>query len=121
MAGGADEGAPIAYSVLEKGVPVVASDGQQLGTIHHVVAAPDEDIFHGLVIATDHGRRFVEAAAVEALHEHQVDLRLDSAAAAALPEPGGGAPEYDEDPAQINTWSHWVNRLTLRKDWRRRP
>ena len=60
-----DEGLPIAYEVLEKGVPVLASDGEQVGTVHHVVAAPEKDIFHGLVIATPgHGRRFVEAADV---------------------------------------------------------
>jgi hypothetical protein len=23
------------------------------------------------------------------------------------------------DPAAMGKWSHWVNRLTLRKDWRR--
>ena len=46
-----DEGLPIAYQVLDKGVPVLASDGEQVGTVHHVVAAPQQDIFHGLVIA----------------------------------------------------------------------
>ena len=35
----------------EQGVPVLASDGEQVGTVHHVVAAPEKDIFHGLVIA----------------------------------------------------------------------
>jgi hypothetical protein len=115
-----DEGQPIAYPLLEKGVPVMASDGGLLGTVHHVVAAPEEDIFHGLVIATAHGRRFVEAADVASLHEHGVDLRIDSAAAQALPEPGGAAPIYDEDPAAMGNWSHWVRRLTLRKDWHRR-
>jgi hypothetical protein len=116
-----DEGLPIAYPVLEKGVPVLSCDGEQVGTVHHVVAAPEEDIFHGLVISTtDHGRRFVEAADVASLHERGVDLRIDAAAASALPEPGGGAPVYDEDPASINTWSHWAHRLTGRKDWHRR-
>jgi hypothetical protein len=116
-----DEGLPIAYPVLEKGVPVLCSDGEQIGTVHHVVAAPEEDIFHGIVISTsDGGRRFVEAADVASLHEHGVDLRIDSAAAKSLPEPGGAAPVYDEDPGSINTWSHWAHRLTGRNDWRRR-
>jgi hypothetical protein len=114
-----DEGLPIAYEVLEKGVPVMSSDGQELGTVHHVVALVEKDIFHGLVISTSHGRRFVEAADVEALHEHCVDLRIDAAAAASLAEPGGGAPVFGEDPA-ANKWSHWVNKLTLRNDWRDR-
>ncbi len=115
-----DEGLPIAYQVLEKGVPVMGSDGVQVGTVHHVVAAPEKDIFHGLVFnGTDRGRHFVEAADVESLHEHGADLRIDSAAAAILPPPGGGAPVYDEDPAAINKWSHWTHRLTGRKDWHR--
>jgi sporulation protein YlmC with PRC-barrel domain len=113
-----DEGLPIAYGLLEKGVPVLASDGEQVGTVHHVVAAPEKDIFHGLVISTSvTGRRFVGAADVASLHEHGVDLRIDSAAARELPEPGGGAPVYDEDPGAMGNWSHWVHRLTLRKDW----
>jgi hypothetical protein len=63
-----DEGLPIAYEVLDKNVPVLASDGEQVGTVHHVVAAPEKDIFHGLVINTpQHGRRFVEAADVASL------------------------------------------------------
>jgi len=117
-----DEGSPIAYEVLEKGVPVLASDGQQIGTVHHVVAAPEKDIFHGLVISTPaHGRRFVEAADVASLHERGADLRIDSAAAESLPEPGGGAPVYDEDPGEMKGWHHWRHKLTLHGDWQREP
>jgi len=112
---------PIAYTVLGSGVPVTGSDGQRIGTVHHVVAAPEKDIFHGIVIATGgFGRRFVEAADVASIHEGGVELRIDSAAALGLPEPNGGAPVYDGDPASVNTWSHWVNRLTGRSDWKRR-
>jgi hypothetical protein len=115
-----DEGLPIAYGLLEKGVPVIASGGEQIGMVHHVVSAPEKDIFHGLVISSaGHGRRFVAAEHIESLHEHGVDLRIDAAAAAGLPEPGGGAPVYDEDPGSQTKWSHWVNKLTLRKDWHR--
>ena len=52
-----DEGLPIAYEVLEKNVPVHASGGEVIGTVDHVVAAFDQDIFHGIVITTDHGDR----------------------------------------------------------------
>jgi hypothetical protein len=115
-----DEGNPIAYEVLEKGVPVLASDGEQVGTVHHVVSAPAQDIFHGLVVSLpDRGRRFVEAADVASLHERGVDLRIDSQAAGRLPEPGGGAPVYDEDPGEIKGWHHWVHMLGLRGDWKR--
>ena len=117
-----DEGSPIAYEVLEKGVAVYASDGEQIGVVHHVVAAPEQDIFHGLVIRLEgHGRRFVEAADVESLHERGVDLRIDSAAAAALPEPGGGAAVYKDAPSAMSRgWSHWLERwVGGRGDWRR--
>jgi hypothetical protein len=115
-----DEGFPIAYQVLEKGVPVLASDGTEVGTVHHVVSAPEKDIFHGVVVKTPgHGLRFVEAADVESLHERGVDLRIDTAAAQSLPQPGGGAPVYDEDPATQTKWSHYVRKYTGRKDWHR--
>jgi sporulation protein YlmC with PRC-barrel domain len=115
-----DEGLPIAYEVLEKGVPVLSSDGEQVGTVHHVVAAPEKDIFHGLVISVPgHGRRFVEAADVDSLHERGVDLKIDAAAAAGLSEPGGGAPVYDEDPGEMKGWHHWAHLAGLRGDWKR--
>jgi hypothetical protein len=115
-----DEGFPIAYEVLEKGVPVLASDGVQVGSVHHVVAAPEKDIFHGLVITTpEHGARFVEAAAIESLHEHGVDLQIDAAAVRELPQPGGGAPVFSESPEDMKGWHHWVHRLSLRGDWHR--
>ena len=48
-----DEGLPIAYDVVEPDIAVLASGGEQVGTVDHVVSAPEEDIFHGLVIRTD--------------------------------------------------------------------
>jgi sporulation protein YlmC with PRC-barrel domain len=117
---GVDEGLPIAYEVLEKGVPVFASDGEQVGTVHHVVAAPEKDIFHGLVIKTaSSGLRFVEADAVESLHEHGVDLSIDAMAVGALPTPGGGAPVFSEDPGEMRGWHHWVHLVAGRGDWKR--
>jgi len=114
-----DEGQPIAYSVLEKGVPVLASDGEEVGTVATVLSAPEEDVFHGLLIKT-HGRdiRFVEAADIASIHEHGVDLRIDGASARSLHPPEHAAPVYDEDPAKQTKWSHVINKLTLRKDWK---
>lgn len=112
-----DEGLPIAYQLLDKDVPVLASDGLQVGTVHHVVAATHEDIFHGIVINTGDGLRFVAAADVASLHEHGVDLRIDSPATAQLTEPHGGAPIYTETPDKQQHWRHWVHRITGRGDW----
>ena len=68
-----DEGLPIAYEVLEEGVLVYAADGEQVGTVDHVVAAPELDIFHGIVMKTGIGPRFVAADQVASLHERGVD------------------------------------------------
>jgi hypothetical protein len=103
-----DEGLPIAYEVLDKGVPVYASDGTSVGTVDHVVAAPEVDIFHGLVIRTDSGRRFVAADQVAELHEHGVDLRIGADEAAGLPEPHGGIPDLEvKDPTARSSRGRW--------------
>ncbi len=116
-----DEGLPISYEVLEKGIPVLSSEGEQVGTVHHVVAATDADIFHGIVMnASGGGRRFIPAEEIESLHERGVDLRIDAGAAAALPQPHGAAGEFREDPGEVQGWQHWIRKLTLRGDWRRR-
>jgi hypothetical protein len=118
-----DEGLPVAYQVLEKNVPVYASDGEQVGTVDHVVSAPAEDIFHGIVIRAEGGRRFVPADQVASLHEHGVDLRIAKAAALALREPHGGAPAWrDREPGvQPSRWTSIVDLLRggdrRRHDW----
>ena len=120
-----DEGLPVAYQVLEDGVPIYASGGEQVGVVEHVVAAPAEDIFHGLVMGAQPGggRRFVAADQIASLHERGVDLRIDADGAAALPEPHGGAPAYrDREPgAKPRPWTHLVDLLTgagpNRRNW----
>ena len=109
-----DEGLPIAFLVLERAVPVYASGGEAVGTVDHVVAAPQEDIFHGIVLRDGGARRFVAADQIAALHERGVDLRIDAAAAAALPEPHGGAPAWRElEPGvKPSRWSHFVDLLS---------
>jgi uncharacterized protein YrrD len=113
-----DEGLPIAYTMLDAGVPVLASDGEQVGTVASVLSAPEKDVFHGLLIDTkDHGVRFLEAASIASIHEHGVDLKIDAAAAHSLPAPEHKAPVFDEDPSQQEGWRHWVHKLSGRSDW----
>jgi hypothetical protein len=118
-----DEGLPIAYPVLERDVPCYASGGEQVGSVDHVVSAPEEDIFHGIVMKTEHGTRFVAAEHVASLHEHGVDLRIDAAACAELPAPGGGAPAWrvHEAASKPNKWARWKDAMTLhdpnRRNW----
>ena len=118
-----DEGHPIAYEVLDEGVPVYTSDGEQVGTVEHVISAPAEDIFHGIVLRAEGGRRFVAADQVASLHEHGVDLRIDAAAAAALPEPEGGAAalRLREPGVKPSRWTHILDRVSgkdsRQRDW----
>jgi hypothetical protein len=115
-----DEGDPISYEVLGEGVPVHAAGGEQVGTVLAVLAAPEEDIFHGIVVAVPHqGSHVVLAEDVAAIHERQVDLKIAADAVAALPPPDGSAPVFDEDPGELMGWQHWVHKLTRRGDWKR--
>jgi hypothetical protein len=115
-----EEGLPIAYQLLDRGVPVLASEGTQVGTVTAVLAAPEEDVFHGLLIETS-GRtvHFIEAASIASIHEHGVDLRIGAAAVMGLPGPEHSAPVYHEDPADQGRWHHWVHHLSGRGDWHR--
>jgi hypothetical protein len=116
-----DEGLPIAYQVLDEGVPVYAAEGVPVGVVDHVVAAPEEDIFHGIVVRVEGVRRFVSADQVASLHERGVDLRIDSAAARDLPEPHGAAPAWrDREPSiKPSRWKHVLD-LVSGKDPRER-
>ena len=116
-----DEGLPIAYEVLDKGVPVYASGGEQVGTVDHVVSAEREDIFHGVVIRTASKKHFVPADQVASIHERGVDLTIDAASAAALEQPHGGAPAWraNEPGTTPSRWREMLDRLRLRDPHRR--
>lgn len=78
-------GAPASYMTASEGVPVFASDGEELGRLEHVLADAETDVFDGIVIDSKTGpggHRFVDAPEVEAFHERGVVLKLDSEAAA---------------------------------------
>lgn len=82
----ADYGHQIAYTVVEEGLPVVASDGGEVGSVKRVLYDEDADIFDGITVSTSDGERFVDAHQVEALYERAVVLTLTSSEAASLPE-----------------------------------
>ncbi|MGO9752353.1 MAG: hypothetical protein ACLP8S_07710 [Solirubrobacteraceae bacterium] len=109
-----DEGQPISYLELSHHVPVFASDGTEVGSLHHVVAAPHEDIFHGIVMKGQDRLCFIAADDIASLHEHGVDLKLDRAAAASAPEPHGAAPAWhDREPGvKPSTWKHILGMFT---------
>ncbi len=85
-----DLGEPTSYLTLSAGTAVYASDGEQLGKVERVLAAPDLDIFDGLVIRAGHlggDERFVDAAQVKEIFERGVELKISAAEAQELPPP----------------------------------
>ncbi len=90
-----DDGHAISYKVLERGTPVQASDGVDVGTVREVLENRAEHIFDGLVLDTPAGQRFVDAPEVARITARAVTLTLDADGAAALPEKdSAGGPRF---------------------------
>ncbi len=90
-----DEGRQIGYKVLPRGVPVVTSDGREVGTVRRVQDNAREHIFDGIVIETPGGDlRFVDAPEVARTAERGVTLSITAAEAAELPPPEEGPPSF---------------------------
>jgi len=85
-----DLGAPISYLVLRKGAEVYSKDGERLGRVVRVQAAPEAHIFDGIVIDTKAGPgglKFVDAPEVGQIYERGIVLKIDATEAATLPKP----------------------------------
>ncbi len=84
-----DDGHQIGYKALPRGVPVVTSEGIEIGTVQRVLDNAREHIFDGIVVATRDGRRFVDAPEVARITERRVTLTITAREAQDLPEYGG--------------------------------
>jgi sporulation protein YlmC with PRC-barrel domain len=84
-----DDGHQIGYQALPRGVPVVTSDGVELGKVHRVQDNAREHIFDGIVVRTPNGRVFVDAPEVARITDRRVTLSIDAETAQALPEHRG--------------------------------
>jgi hypothetical protein len=82
-----DEGPPSSYLLLAKDTPVFGSDGGVAGRVREVLCDPGNDIFDGLVLATQLGDRYIRADEVSAIHERGVDVAFPAAEAPQLPLP----------------------------------
>ena len=116
-----DLGPPSSYMTATEGVPVLSSEGEEVGRLGHVIADLDADVFEGIVISE--GRlarvhRFADAPDVEAFYEHAVVLKLDSEAAGRLPEPSenpavmGASPDDAEESELTRKLRAAWNRVT---------
>ena len=87
-----DDGAAIHYTAVERGTPVYASDGTEVGKVDQVVDNYREHILDGVVIETNDGEiRFVDGPEVSRTAERGVTLTIDPEAVAKLPPPEWGA------------------------------
>jgi sporulation protein YlmC with PRC-barrel domain len=87
-----DEGHAIHYSAVERGTPVVSSEGEEVGRVHQVVDNYREHILDGIVLEDVQGEvRFVDGPEVARTAERLVTLAITSAQVAELPPPEEGA------------------------------
>jgi hypothetical protein len=112
-----DLGAPISYLVLDKGLAVYDPDGNEVGKVERVLAAPEEDIFDGIVIDTAPGPggwRFADAEQVASLHERGVQLHVGKAE---LHEPSENPAVMDADPAEEKEGAGRALEERLKRAW----
>ena len=95
-----DDGHAISYKLVERGVPVVTSDGVEVGRVDRVLENEREHIFDGIVVRSGRGDLFVDAPEVARIAERRVTLSIDAEEGAALPLYERGAPEYQANPRQ---------------------
>jgi hypothetical protein len=90
-----DYGDPIAYTALQPGTTIVASDEVELGTVERVIENKKENIFDGIVMRAGGGFLWVDAPEVARIEERRVTLTIDAATAGTvLTNYAPGAPEY---------------------------
>jgi hypothetical protein len=86
-----DDGVAVHYTALQRGTPVISSDGQEVGTVVKVLDNYREHIFDGLVVRTSDGvERFVDAPEVRRTAERAVTLNITAAQVAELGPPDDG-------------------------------
>lgn len=111
-----DLGPPTSYLALEPGVAVFDASGERIGTVDHVLAAEDADIFDGLVVDTREllgGHRFADADQVDELYERGVVLKVGREA---LHEPSENPATMSADPDDSDQ-SPLAGRLRRAWDW----
>jgi hypothetical protein len=84
-----DEGRPISYMALSVGTPVLSSTSTEFGKVEHVLQIPEEDIFDGIAVKTQHGLRFVDRDQIADITTTLVRCSLTDEEAANLPAPQG--------------------------------
>jgi hypothetical protein len=105
---------PIAWTGVEPGWRVVASDGTDAGTVEQAVGDRDADIFEGFAIDVGHGKaRFLPHTQIQSMEDGAVRVRLTAEELRSLPE--HEQPEslrIEADPAALDEEQRsWWRRL----------
>ena len=85
---------PVAWTVVERGWAVVASDGSEVGKVDQVIGDPEADIFDGLAVGAGtvlDRPLYVPSEQVGAIEEGAVHLTIDA-------ESYGRSERYQEPP-----------------------
>lgn len=114
-----DDAQPVSYEGVPVGVPLLSSTGQPFGTLEKVLEIPSEDLFDGVIVNTDHGRRFVDRDQISEITTEYIKCDLDDATASSLPEPSGTA-AFDANAGygEGNTFREWVHRTFGHGGWK---
>jgi sporulation protein YlmC with PRC-barrel domain len=108
----ADRGHRIAFEALDRGVPVVSSDGDEIGRVKKVMIVHEKHLFDGIVVKTPAGDRFVDAPEVDEIYENIVTLKITAEEAAELPKPGA-------NPAAMKVSAKDFGQGGARRMWKR--
>lgn len=114
-----DSAPPVSYEGVPTGVPLLSSTGRQFGTLERVLEIPSEDLFDGVIVATDNGRRFVDRDQINEITTQYIRCLLSDSQVADLPEPSGTA-AYDADAGYGagHSFRDWVQRHFGHGGWR---
>jgi hypothetical protein len=113
-----EDAEPVSYRGVKEGTPVRSSTGHEFGTLAKVLEIDSEDVFDGIIVATHHGRRFVDRDQISDITTAAITCALDDAAVEALPEPSG-TPVYRANPLQDegHTFRDWLGRTFQHNGW----
>jgi uncharacterized protein YrrD len=111
-----DLGEPISYKVLERRTPVFSSDGDEIGSVDHVLADEQTDVFDGIVIRRGASHAVVDADQVDTIHERGVTLNVSTAESEQFPTPGENPAVIRGNPAEDRE-SGVARKLRRAWDW----
>jgi hypothetical protein len=114
------EGEPISYEALQVGTPMLTAQGNQFGTVGHVLQIPELDLFDGIVVETEQGVRFVDRDQIDSITTTAVHCSIREDEVSTLPEPEGD-PIYRVDAMQDSGTSLTarLGRMFRRGHWTR--